>query len=175
MTSQQEQVLFEALVRQTADTLHLYLRTCTRDAALAEEVFQDALVVAWQRLADYDSKRPFGAWVRGIASNILKAKRRERASSPCVGDELLEQLAVRFGALEREPGDTLDEKLESLRTCIGELSDRDRHAIEGRYEHGLRGASLADRLQTSLENARKTVQRARARIMDCMKTRIAFE
>ena len=175
MASQQEKVLFEALVRQSAETLHLYLKACTRDAALAEEVFQDTLVVAWERLGDYDSRRPFGAWTRGIASRILRAKWRERASSPRTSSDLLEQLDLRFTALESEPGDTLDEKLANLRTCLSKLNDRDRHAIEGRYEHGLRGASLADQLETSLENARKLVQRARAKILSCMKARLAWE
>ncbi|MEL6427612.1 MAG: sigma-70 family RNA polymerase sigma factor [Planctomycetota bacterium] len=166
--SRNEQVLFEALVRQNADALFVYVRACARDAGLAEEVFQDTLVVAWERLADYDSRRPFAAWTRGIARRILQAKRRERSTSRSLSDGLAEQLEVRFHALDARAGDTLDEKLAALRGCLERLSARDRDAIDGRYALGLRGAPLAERLQTSLENARKIVQRARTKILDCM-------
>ena len=50
-----------------------------------------------------------------------------------------------------------------------------RDAIEGRYERGLRGTTLAEALETSLENARKIVQRARGKLLRCMKTRVAWE
>lgn len=175
MASEKEKVLYEALVRQTADSLHVYLMACTRDAALADEVFQDTLVVAWKRLSDYDSRRPFGAWTRGIARTILRAKLRERRESAHVDLDLIGPLDVRFEALEREAGDTLDEKLDALRRCIADLPDRDRDAIEGRYERGLRGTTLAAALETSLENARKIVQRARGKLLRCMKTRVAWE
>lgn len=168
-----EQVLFEALVRQNAAALHLYLKACTRDAALAEEVFQDTLVVAWERLDDYDARRSFGAWTRGIASRVLKAKWRERATSQTHPTDVIERLQARFTALESHPGDTLDEKLRGLRSCLAELNERDRRAIEGRYANGLRGSALAVRLDTSLENSRKIVQRARARILHCMTARVS--
>ncbi|MEL6716418.1 MAG: sigma-70 family RNA polymerase sigma factor [Planctomycetota bacterium] len=166
--SRNEQVLFEALVRQNADALFVYVQACARDAGLAEEVFQDTLVVAWERLADYDSRRPFAAWTRGIARRLLQAKRRERSMYRSLSDGLAEQLEARFNALDARAGDTLDEKLAALRGCLERLGPRDREAIDGRYALGLRGAPLADRLQTSLENARKIVQRARTKILDCM-------
>ena len=77
--------------------------------------------------------------------------------------------------LEKEPGDTLDEKLACLNRCLEELSERDRSAIDARYKGGLRGAELAERLQTSLDNARKIVQRARAKLQACMKTKLAWD
>jgi DNA-directed RNA polymerase specialized sigma24 family protein len=57
--------------------------------------------------------------------------------------------------------------------CLAQLSDRDREAIEGRYTLNLRGAPLAERLQTSVESARKIVQRARSKILACMNAKIA--
>lgn len=175
MTTKRKRVLFEALVRQTADTLHLYLTACTTDAALADEVFQDTIVVAWQRMGDFDPKRSFGAWTRGIARNILLAKRRERYFIQRLDEEVLVQIDNRVGVLEKEPGDTLDEKLACLNRCLEELSERDRSAIDARYKGGLRGAELAERLQTSLDNARKIVQRARAKLQACMKTKLAWD
>ena len=97
--SRNEQVLFEALVRQNADALFVYVQACARDAGLAEEVFQDTLVVAWERLADYDSRRPFAAWTRGIARRLLQAKRRERSMYRSLSDGLAEQLEAMMAQL----------------------------------------------------------------------------
>ena len=62
---------FEILVREHADMLMAYLRALAWNDALVEDAFQEAIIVAWRRLPDFDRSRPFAPWLRGIARNTL--------------------------------------------------------------------------------------------------------
>ncbi len=156
--------LFEALAREHSELLYTYIASCVGRTSLADDVYQDTLVTAWRRIRDFDQTRPFGAWLRGIARLQIRAHRRERAAQLSLSDELLDALSTRFAAVERQAGDDLQAKLAFLRQCVGALAERDREALEIRYQEGLRGSPLAERLSTSIENGKKIVQRARARL-----------
>ena len=168
-------MLFEALVRDHSELLYVYITSCVGRTSLADEVHQDTLLTAWRRLRDFDQTRSFGAWIRGIARVQIRAHLRQNAAQPLLSDELLDGLEARFHALSRQPGDTLDDKLDCLRECLAGLADRDQHALEIRYTDGLRGSPLAARLKTTVENAKKVVQRARARLLACMQQKLRWE
>jgi RNA polymerase sigma-70 factor len=170
-----ERKLFEALVRDHSDLLYVFITSCVGRSSLADEVHQDTLLTAWRRLQDFDQSRSFGAWLRGIARVHIRAHMRIRGTRPEISDEVLDGLEARFFALSQQVGDQLDDKLACLRACIGGLVERDRHAIEIRYSDGLRGSPLAARLQTSVENAKKIVQRARARLLACMNRKLRWD
>ena len=170
-----ERKLFEALVRDHSDLLHVFIVSCVGRSSLADEIHQDTLLTAWRRLPDFDQDRSFGAWLRGIARVQIRAHRRLAVSRTTLSDELLDGLEARFHALSRQPGDRLEDKLECLRACVAGLAERDQRALQIRYADGLRGTPLAARLETSLENAKKIVQRARARVLACMKGKLKLE
>ena len=62
--------VFAILVREHGERLLAYLRASVPSSAV-DDLFQDTVLVAWRRLGDYDRTRPFGAWLRGIARNIV--------------------------------------------------------------------------------------------------------
>ncbi|MEO0649627.1 MAG: sigma-70 family RNA polymerase sigma factor [Planctomycetota bacterium] len=173
--SEGERRLFEALVRDHSELLYVFITSCVGPSSLADEVHQDTLLTAWRRLPDFDQTRSFGAWLRGIARMHLRAHKRLNATRPALSEELLDGLEARFHALAQQPGDSLDDKLECLRECVSGLVERDQRALEIRYSDGLRGSPLAARLGTSVENAKKIVQRARARLLNCMQGKLSWE
>jgi RNA polymerase sigma-70 factor (ECF subfamily) len=59
--------LFETLVREHADMLTVYLRSALGDVSDVYDLFQETMIVAWRRLDDFDHRRSFGAWLRGVA------------------------------------------------------------------------------------------------------------
>lgn len=161
--------LFEILVRENADMLTAYIRSFVRDAATADDVFQETMLTAWRRLGDYDKSRPFGPWLRGIAARVMMAFRRQRARSFALCDEeMLEHLDARCEVLHQQQGDTWDEKLEGLRDCIDKLPDRYREAIQLRYAEELSPETLTERLHISGETLKKRLQRGRARLLECL-------
>src|SRR4051812_36414612 len=71
--------IFEILARDHADMLWGYLASVVRDRSAAEELFQETLITAWKSLDRYDTSRPFGPWLRGIAGRLFLARRRKLA------------------------------------------------------------------------------------------------
>lgn len=167
--------LFEILMREHAEMLTVYLRAVLRDPAAVDEVFQETMITAWKTLDRFDRARPFGPWLRGIAGRLILAHRRRGAMHGLVlcDAELLDHLEGRVAALAAQPGDNLDEKLECLRGCLEALPDRYRQAVQLRYRDDLPAATVAERLQLSLEALKKQLQRGRARLADCMQRKLA--
>ena len=167
--------LFEILAREHAPMLLVYLRSVVRDASQVDDLFQETLLTAWKNIDSFDRARPFGPWLRGIACKLVLAHFRKSAKGfVCFDESILEQIGSRAEELQASEGDTLDEKLERLRSCMKLLPDGYRDAIDLRYREGLKGQPLAERLSLSLENVKKRLQRARQRLLECMDRRPSF-
>lgn len=167
--------MFEILVREHAETLTLFLRSMVRDPALVDDLFQETMLVAWKNLDRFDRGRPFGPWLRGIARKLVLAHRRRGARGIVICEaEVLERLDNQFEAFGRQAGDTLDEKLEGLRACLEALPEPYREAVRLRYQEGYRGGHLADRLEITLENVKKRLQRGRGKLLECLRRKLAL-
>ena len=167
--------LFEILAREQAGMLSVYLRAALHDAAREDDLFQEAMLTAWRTLDRFDRSRPFGPWLRGIAARLLLAERRQGSRRPLPCDAaVLEQLEANCLALSSQAGDTLDQKLEGLRDCLDQLPEPYREAIHLRYTEELTGPRLAERLQLTSEALKKRLQRARARLLECLERKLAL-
>ncbi|MFO0902073.1 MAG: sigma-70 family RNA polymerase sigma factor [Pirellulales bacterium] len=165
--------VFEILAREHADSLMAYLRAVVEDAAAADDLFQETLVVAWRRIDDFDRRRPFGPWLRGIAAKLVLAWRRQQAGQDRLCDaQTLEHLDQRLSQVQRLTGDTLDEKLAALADCLTGMPDSFREAIQLRYQDEVRPQELANRLQVSAEALKKRLQRARAMLLECIQAKL---
>ncbi len=168
--------IFEILIREQAGMLTVYLRSLIRDPGLVDDVFQETLIVAWRKLDQYDKSRPFGPWLRGIAGRLVLAARRRQAKSCLLCDEdILDHLEVQTAALAERSGDTLDQKLESLRECLADLPDHYREAIQGRYaDEDVPCESLAERLSIPIETLKKRLQRGRVKLLECLQGKLGL-
>ncbi len=165
--------VFEILVRENADMLISFIRAAVRDDSLADDIFQETMMVAWQRLDDYDRERPFAPWLRGIARRIVLAqfRRSSRRFYTC-HETVLGRLDDLTASLEQRPGDTWQEKLSALDDCVGGLPAHYREAVELRYEQELPAAQMAEQLSISLPGVKKRLQRARERLFDCIERKL---
>jgi RNA polymerase sigma factor (sigma-70 family) len=150
-----------------------YIRSIQSDQVAADDTWQETMLVAWRRLDDYDTSRPFGPWLRGIAQKIVLASYSKSKGKVTIADsESLEYLSQRFESVQSLKGDTLDEKLEALRDCIATLSDPERQCIELRYTQNLMPAELSDRIGIALETVKKRLLRAKQRLVHCITSKI---
>jgi RNA polymerase sigma-70 factor (ECF subfamily) len=161
-------------VREHGSRLRLFLRAAARDATTVDELFQEALLVAWRRRGDFDPERCFGKWIRGIASRLVLARRRQDARRmPSLDAQMLEHLdelcATPAGRAATQTGD----ELQALRRCVAGLTDAQQEIIRLRYEEGHTGRKLAERVGRSVEATKKVLQRLRARLHDCIRTTLA--
>lgn len=161
---------FEILVREHLDGVRAFLLASVRDPLVADDIAQEAFLVAWKNLHRYDRQLPFGPWVRGIAGKLLLNHRRKlgRQKVMFCDEETLQLLDRGFEQVATLPGDTLDERLDALRGCLQTLSTAQREAIRLHYEHGLHCKEIARRVGTHFENVKKHLQRGRAVLHRCL-------
>ncbi|MEJ2534760.1 MAG: RNA polymerase sigma factor [Gammaproteobacteria bacterium] len=70
---------FERLYRLHCGRIHaLCWRLCGGDAALAEDLVQEAFVRAWIKLDQFEGKSAFGTWLHRLAANVALSDRRSR-------------------------------------------------------------------------------------------------
>jgi len=164
--------LFEILTRENADSLTAFLRAGVEDHAAAEDLFQETMLIAWQKLDEYDRERPFGAWLRGIARNLVLAYYRAAARQvSCSPDQILEYLDRRLTQVDRQPGDTLKEKIAALTDCLARLAPAYREPIELHYQQCRTSEWIAEHLATTKDAVQKRLQRARVQLAECLENK----
>jgi len=140
-----------ALVRkyqvQAVQTAYLV----TRDRALAEDIVQAAFLRAYERIGQFDARRPFGPWfLRSVVNDAVKAAaRRERQVSLETGSEGEE---TSLADLLADPGPGPEDLVETeeirqtVWAALGKLPPVQRAAIVLRYYLDLSEAEMADEL-----------------------------
>lgn len=160
--------VFEILARENADMLASYLRSLLGSDSALDDVFQEALVVAWRRLSEYDRRRPFGPWLRGIARHlVMEHHRKGRVRAATVDDAVLEALDSRFDRFARS-GEGFRQRTDQLLGCLARLPEAMREAIELVYARGLMLRQIALAVGAAEETIKKRVQRARAALAECL-------
>ncbi len=171
--------LFEVLIREHGDALLASIRA-TAGPSHADDIFQDAVLVAWRRLPDYDRSRPFGPWLRGIARMIAldyaSKNARVRVASPEVMESVERDLRAfeRFTGTGAEAAVSFRERLAALDDCLARLPEPYAAVVQSVYRDAHTLAHLARSLGENEETLKKRLQRARALLGECLGSKGAF-
>jgi len=161
--------LFEVLVRENADSLTAFLRASVEDKAAADDLFQETMLIAWRKIGEYDRTRPFGAWLRGIAKRLVLTHYRKAAREvPSLPEQVLDYIDQRMAQIDRQPGDTFDEKIAALRDCLARLDPMYQEPIELHYRQCKTTEWIAQHLATTKEAIQKRLQRGRLQVAECL-------
>lgn len=158
---------FGALVRRHELGVRAFLAARLDDRHEAEDLAQEVFVTAYRNLDGYSPDRPLGAWLRGIAANLLRNHLRKRRESP--GAETF--LAALVEKVVPDPGRAVD----ALRRCVESLDHRSRELVERRYAHDQPLADIGQALDVKHSALTMTLHRLRVRLRDCMERRLAEE
>lgn len=155
---------FDILVRRYSRRVLSIVWNVVRDAALAEDIAQDAFVKAWKTMGRFRSGERFGPWIYRIATNLAidALRKRSRRSEQPVDGELVSRLTPGQCELSGTAG-RIDEALDSLPEMqrivarlhlVEELSHREIAGMTGLAEGTVRShLSLArKKLQESLSD-----------------------
>lgn len=159
---------FEILVRRHHRRLLAYAVSIVNDENTARDVVQDAFVIAYRRLDEFDASKDFAAWVRGIVRNRCRESRRARQKLVLVDEGTLhaiEQQHLSWDAQESEHDGCL---LRALQSCLAKLPDMLQQAVNLFYLQKLSGADVASRIGVEEATIRKRLQRARQALGDCI-------
>jgi RNA polymerase sigma-70 factor (ECF subfamily) len=144
-----------------------YARTGNR--GIAGDLAQDALVEAYQRLADLDDPDRFASWAYAICRNLAMSWVRRRRVERADHARQREAEAERRDRSE-DPGQAAArrEETERLLVALRSLSDADQEIIALRHLGGTGRQETADLLGVKPEAADKRLQRAMDRLRNAM-------
>jgi RNA polymerase sigma-70 factor (ECF subfamily) len=130
----------------------------TRDADLAADAVQEALLKAWDRRHEFRGEAALDTWIHRIALNAaidLTRRRKRRAEEP-LDDDALESTPI--SAPEGEHA--LDELDRDLGQAMQRLSHVERQTFVLKHIEGWKLEEIADSTQTNINNVKSTLFRA---------------
>ncbi len=162
-----EREAFRRIVLAVQGELRLFIAWRLGVASEVEDVLQETLLTAYNRLDTYRCGGTFRAWLRGIARNHIRQTQRERGRLAQHNRADLDSLVDAAAAAGGD--ETRAAELQRLRLCLETLNSRARRLIELRY---LRQLSLGEVAQHARQpKARLSVRlhRIRRALLDCMR------
>ncbi|MEQ1632686.1 MAG: sigma factor-like helix-turn-helix DNA-binding protein [Planctomycetota bacterium] len=153
-----------SFVRRHQVSVFRFLRAAGCPAHAAEEVAQDALLLALERRIADDQAPGF---LRQAAKFLWLRRMRDEGRAQARLLDAADRLWQRDCA--DDDGDGL---IAALRTCVEALPERSRLAIERVYRDGIGREQLAVELEIGEHGARTLLQRVRAHLRDCIERRL---
>jgi RNA polymerase sigma-70 factor (ECF subfamily) len=130
----------------------------TRDADLAADAVQDALLKAWHRRDEFRGEAALDSWIHRIALNaaIDLVRRRKRRS-----EDVLEPDTLEAEPTAQPEGDyVLDALGRDLATAMQRLSTTERQTFLLKHIEGWKLEEIAESTNTNLNNVKSTLFRA---------------
>lgn len=137
-----------------------------------DEVMQETSIVAWRKFDRFEPGTNFLAWVATIARFEALDHQRRRGRELLVFSDAVAELMAREAI---EEGDTLERQRIALDRCLGKLDAPQRELLLLAYQPGARIHEVAVRAGRTVQGCYKTVQRLRARLLDCIEGELRHE
>lgn len=163
-------------VRREQAGLRAFVRSLGLRPDAADDVAQEAFVVAFEKLAVFERGTNFGAWLRTIARFLVsKERRREERRQRLIGDFVAGALADETqatGSADAWAGEA-PERADALRHCLGTLPGHSRRLVQQRYFENVPPAVIASQQGRTANDVRQALFRLRAVLHDCIRRRLA--
>lgn len=173
--NRRDKKIFAALIHEHSHMLLTYIRAAIHNSATVDDIFQETMLVAWRRFDDYDPNRPLAKWLRGIARKLILAHFSSLKNRPVYcRDSVLQVLDNRLTHMDSQPGDTWQDKVAALDTCLEHLPASLRQCTELFYRDEFKTQDIALTLNATRETVKKRLQRARALLADCLQRKGLF-
>ncbi len=174
-SSPDPQRVFEVLLRQNAEMLVVFIRSLLGRSSIVDDVFQETMMVAWRRFDDFDAERPFGPWLRGIASRTALSMVRKAGRERPIDHALMEALERRAATFERLQLQEHELPLRELRDCVQRLPATYRDCIECEIRGTRSIREIAGSVGLGIEVVKKRLQRGRRHLAECLRQKGVFE
>ena len=159
---------FEGWVKEHQTGLRAFVRALGVDEAWVDDLAQEAFIVAYRRLDDFEPGTDFGKWLRRIARNLVANERRKDARHSrllpfVVADVLLHHEAENDGWKSN-----FSRLLPVMQECLKSLSSRSQALLQRRYATGETASTLAKELSMNADRVRQILLRTRITMKDCI-------
>jgi RNA polymerase sigma-70 factor (ECF subfamily) len=152
---------------QTRAVRTAYLIVC--DAALAEDVAQEAFLRAFRSIAGFDAGRSFEAWFLRIVVNLALKAVKQSARQVTPGEDALNALLADIESVETQV--EWNEGCRQLWNAMRQLSPRQRAVIVQKYYLGMNESDMAQEADSAKGTIRWLLHTARRRLRRLLKER----
>lgn len=152
-----------ALTRRHADAVYRVALSVTRDADLAEDVAQDALLKAWQALPTYRGDAPLKNWLLRITHNTAISALRRRRDVHLDPVDLPEDAPSAHLAPATTVEDRVEDRAsyEAFETALEQLDELSRSIVVLREVEGMSYDEISAVLEIPLPTVKTRLLRAR--------------
>lgn len=148
--------------RQVAG-LFRFVRCLGAPRELAEDLVQEAFVIAWRKGKQHLPKKALGAYLRRTARLLWLAGRRDAARGEvAIAGAVLQQW-------EQEIADDGEERLAATRRCVEQLRGRAAAAVQLAYGEGQSREQIAAALGMLPNGVKTLMARTRAWLEECIR------
>ena len=166
-----DEVWFEEEMRALRPLLRGYILSIFPHRDQCEDIIQETMVYAWDQRLSFQAGTNFKGWSFKNAYLRTLAFRRDaqREKTGTFSQEFIQRVA---GAAETLLHDG-ERRLQALRTCLGQLREKDLDLIRWKYTTG---ASLAERARTDKvdpNRLQKAISRLRLSLRHCIEQRLS--
>lgn len=155
---QGDRTAFESLYRSHRDRIYgLLWRLCGGDAALAEDMLQEAFVRAWQKLHSFRGDSRFGTWLHRLSANVALSDRRTRVRRS-LREVSMDEAVERTALGDR---DVFADKRMDLEKAIARLPERARTVLILFDIEGYRHDEIAELAGMAVGSSKAQLHRAR--------------
>ncbi len=156
---ERSEAAFGELFQRYASKLKGYMLRQGADAATAEELAQETLLVVWRKAALYSAEKgSLSTWIFTIARNLRIDRLRREAAWQELPDNLSETLASDEQAPDEAASDRQREV--RVRAVLAELSAEQRQVVEMAYIEGLSHSEISERLGLPLGTVKSRMRLA---------------
>src|SRR4051794_34201946 len=111
--------IFEILAKQHEPMLMAYILALVPDRALAEDIAQQTLVIAYRKISLLERNEMFPAWLRGIARLEVLSTLRRRTAEVAVEPAIIEAMDDAFRAFElAAPTESWEDRFKLVEQCF---------------------------------------------------------
>lgn len=153
---------FAELVRRHGSALRTHLRRMGAQGADADDMAQEAFIIAFEHLPEYRFDGPFTAWLKTIASRRYLKKVRSDTRYVLTDD----MAAYETGAMSDNAGNGGDYRAHNLDAALGRLRPVERLCVTLNFSGDLSHQDIADELKIPLGTVKSHIRRA----LDHLKT-----
>lgn len=153
-----------------------YLYAITRDAELAEEVYQNAAVVVMEQAQQAEDEiRSFRSWAKEVVRRQALHSIRARENSSKLGrpmaPELLEAVCTAF-AEDDSQDSIVEQETKALKLCLEGLPEDKREMLAMRYESSFSFDEISTKMGSTPAAIQRALSRVRKSLQGCVEKRI---
>jgi RNA polymerase sigma-70 factor (ECF subfamily) len=152
--------------------LYSYILAVVHNRSDAEDLFQEASVVMWDKYEMYDREQAFGAWAIGIAKNKVFEYLRNNKKTKVV---LSDQFYCDISELAEKTTDDVKARIEALNDCMGQLREKDRKLMSLRFYSKKTVRDISQLLERSTNSLYKSYTRIICLLQECVSRKLDCE